>query len=184
MKPVIKIWIVWGELIGREIKLLLIFAGEASEAIRSSDVEEQQDCMWNAYGDLGDCRARGCCNYSVVEEAVSAARPKIKWPGHLSGSCFHSNPVGALGRRNTGAESDCLSSLYLAPSVSPYTHTCKQYGNQLMSVSDATKVSQNSIIHHIWDISYNLHLYCFSLIPISRVVLSLSASLLWLFWIW
>lgn len=50
-------------------------------------------------------------NYFLVEEAVLIIRPEIKWPGHLWGSCFHSNPMGGVDRAKA-AKSNCFS-LYL-----------------------------------------------------------------------
>lgn len=59
----------------------------------------------------GDLRARMARNNFLVEEAVLIMRPEIKWPGHLWGSCFHSNPMGGV-ERAKAAKSNCFS-LYL-----------------------------------------------------------------------
>lgn len=87
-------------------------------------------------------------------------RPEIKWPDHLWGSRFHSNPVGGVERQSEEAESDCLSFLPLSVSF----HTYRRYTKQLMSRSVVSVKNVTLPFHFKWShfvillVYLNLHL--------------------------
>lgn len=92
----------------------------------------------------------------VIVVGESVVRPKVKWPDHLCGSCFHSNPVWGVERQS--------KRVWLCV----HTHTATRFPVNLWLVDPWTQQESQSVRYS--------YLLCWHLVYTFTCVASLAKS--------